>query len=48
MTRAAAVRGVIEAVTAEGRHLDRLKQEFPTLYDALMALVGIDMMRGPR
>lgn len=44
-TRESAVRGVIEAVTAEGRRLDQLRQEFPQIWHAVMALKGIDMMR---
>lgn len=43
--RETAIRGVVEAVAVEGRHLDQLRQDFPVLWQAVMALRGHEMMR---
>ena len=44
-TRESAIQGVVAAVVSEGRRLDRLRQDFPDLWQAVMALVGYEMMR---
>ncbi len=47
MTRDDAVRNLCHAVdTIDGNRLLYFKRDYPTLYEAVLALKGIDMMQG--